>query len=485
MSIDPTIPSLAAPAAESTPASPPASLSLLATLAEAVRGSTQDFTEGPIGRALILLAVPMVLEMSMESLFAIVDIFWVSKLGADAVATVGITESLLSIVYAVAMGLAMGATALVARRIGEKDPDAAARAGVQAIALGAALAAVLGVAGGLLGPRLLGLMGGSPAVVASGGRYVAVMLGGNVVIMLLFVINAVFRGGGDAAVAMRTLFLANGLNLVLDPVLIFGLGPAPRLGVTGAAVATTIGRGVGVAYLLWTLARGRGRVAVRRAHLRVEAAAIARLLRVSAPGMFQVAVGTASWLGLVRIVSRFGSAALAGYTIGMRAIVFAILPSWGMANAAATMVGQNLGARRPERAESAVWRAGLYNVIFLGVVGTAFALLAGPIVRLFTIDAAIVPYGVDALRIVSFGFLFYAYGMVMQQAFNGAGDTWTPTFMNLACFWAWEIPLAWTLAGPFRLGPRGVFIAITVGFSTLAIAAVILFRRGTWKQKRV
>jgi len=457
----------------------------MATLAEAVRGSAQDFTEGPIGRALVLLAVPMVLEMSMESLFAIVDIFWVSKLGADAVATVGITESLLAIIYAVAMGLAMGATALVARRIGEKDPEAAARAAVQAIAVGAALAAALGVAGALLGPRLLALMGGSPAVVAGGGRYAAVMLGGNVVIMLLFVINAVFRGGGDAAVAMRTLFLANGINLVLDPVLVFGLGPAPRLGVTGAAVATTIGRGIGVAYLLWTLARGRGRVAVRRAHLRLEVDAMARLLRVSAPGMFQVAVGTASWLGLVRIVSRFGSAALAGYTIGMRAIVFAILPSWGMANAAATMVGQNLGARRPERAESAVWRAGLYNVIFLGVVGTVFGLLAGPIVRLFTSEAAILPYGVDCLRIVSFGFLFYAYGMVMEQAFNGAGDTWTPTFLNLACFWAWEIPLAWALAGPFGLGPRGVFIAITVGFSTLAVAGIVLFRRGRWKQKRV
>jgi len=456
-----------------------------ATVREAVRGSHQDFSEGPIGRAILLLAIPMVMEMMMESVFAIADIFWVSKLGADSVATVGITESMLALIYAVAIGVSVSATAMVARRIGEKDPEHAASAAVQAIALGVALAIPIGITGALLAPKLLALMGGSPALVATGWRYTAIMLGGNVVILLLFLVNAIFRGAGDAAIAMRVLWFANILNIVLGPCFIFGLGPFPKLGVTGAAVATSIGRGCGVLYQLWTLSRGRGRVVITRRHLRLEPAVMLRLLRLSGNAVFQILIGTASWIGLVRILSSFGSAALAGYTIGIRIIVFALLPSWGMANAAATMVGQSLGARKPERAERSVWIAGFYNMIFLGAVGLAFVLAAPVLIRLFTSDPAVVPYGVACLRFVSYGFLFYAYGMVLTQAFNGAGDTWTPTWLNLFCFWLWEIPLAYVLAKVVGLGPRGVFIAITVAFSLFAVLATILFRRGRWKAKLV
>ncbi|HEX9304650.1 MAG TPA: MATE family efflux transporter [Thermoanaerobaculia bacterium] len=456
-----------------------------ATVREAVRGSHQDFTEGPIGRAILLLAIPMVMEMMMESVFAIADIFWVSKLGADSVATVGITESMLALIYAVAIGVSVSATAMVARRIGEKNPEHAATAAVQAIALGVALAIPIGITGALLAPKLLALMGGSPALIATGWRYTTIMLGGNAVILLLFLINAIFRGAGDAAIAMRVLWFANILNIVLGPCFIFGLGPFPKLGVTGAAVATTIGRGCGVLFQLWTLFRGRGRVVVTRRHLRLEPAVMLRLLRLSGNAIFQILIGTASWIGLVRILSSFGSAALAGYTIGIRIIVFALLPSWGMANAAATMVGQSLGARKPERAERSVWIAGFYNMIFLGAVGLTFILGAPILIRFFTSDAAVVPFGVACLRFVSYGFLFYAYGMVLTQAFNGAGDTWTPTWLNLFCFWLWEIPLAYVLAKVVGFGPRGVFIAITIAFSTLALASAALFRRGRWKLKKV
>lgn len=434
---------------------------------------------------MLLLAVPMVLEMALESVFAVVDVFWVSQLGPDAVATVGLTESMLALVYAVAIGLAMSAAAMVARRIGERDPEAAARTAVQAIALGVAIAVPLGVAGALFSRRLLALMGASPAVVAGGGTFTAVMLGGNIVILLLFVINAVFRGAGDAAIAMRVLWLANAVNLVLDPCFIFGLGPFPELGVTGAAVATTTGRGLGVLFQLWALSRGRGRLRVQRAHLRLEPAVMLRLLRVSGSGILQTVVGTASWLGLVRILARFGSSALAGYTIGIRMVVFALLPSWGMSNAAATMVGQNLGAGKPERAERAVWVAGFYNMLFLGAVGLLFVSAPGVLARLFTRDTAVVAHATDCLRFVSYGFLFYAWGMVLTQAFNGAGDTWTPTVLNLFCFWLFEIPVAWLLAVRSGGGPRGVFAAITLAFSLLAVVSALLFRRGRWKNVQV
>ena len=451
----------------------------------AMRGTRHDYTDGPIGRAIVLLAIPMVLEVALESVLAVVNVFWVGRLGADAVATVGITESMLALIYAVAIGLSMGAAATVARRIGEKDPERAASAAVQSIGLGIAVAVPIGIAGALLAPRLLTVMGAAPSVIATGSTFTTIMLGANVVILLLFLINAIFRGAGDASMAMRSLWLANIVNLALDPCLIFGLGPFPRLGVTGAAVATCIGRGSGVLYQLWTLSRGQGRVVIGRRHLALDPAAILRLLRVSGNGILQVAIGTASWIGLVRILSGFGSAVLAGYTIGIRIIVFAIFPSWGMSNAAATMVGQNLGAKKPERAERAVWIAGFYNMLFLGSIGIAFVAFTRPLIGLFTSDPDVARFGVDCLRTIAFGFPFYAFGMVFTQAFNGAGDTWTPTRINLFVFWLFEIPLAWFLSHRAGLGPRGAFLAVMLAFSSLAVVSGTLFRRGRWKEKKI
>ena len=450
-----------------------------------MRGSAIDYTTAPVGRAVVMLAVPMVIEMAMESVFAVADVFWVAHLGADAVATVGLTESMLTLIYTAAMGLSIGATALVARRIGENDDEGAARVAGQAVLLGAAVAAVIAVAAAPMAPSLLGLMGASPEVIRSGSGFTRMMLGGNITIVMLFMLNAVFRGSGDAAIALRVLWFGNILNIALGPCFIFGLGPFPELGVTGAAVATNIGRGSAVVYQLVTLLRGRGRVKLERRHLRFDRAIMAGVLRLSGSGTFQILIATASYVGLVRILSLFGSGALAGYTIGIRVIVFALLPAFGISNAAATMVGQNLGAGRPDRAEQAVWTAAVYNMAFLGSVGLLFLVAAGPISSLFTIDPLVQPFAVDCLRIVSLGFVFYACGMVLTQAFNGAGDTWTPTVMNLFVFWLWEIPLAYWLAVHAGLGPRGVFIALTVAYSTLAVVSAILFRRGKWKLKKV
>lgn len=450
---------------------------------EALRGSHQDYTDGPVGRSILLLAVPMVLEMAMESVFAVVDIFFVSRLGSDAVAAVGLTESLLALVYALAMGLGIGATALVARRIGEKNAEGAAHAAVQAIILALVVSAVLGIAGSLLAPRLLAMMGASPEVIRIGTGYARVMLGGEAAIIILFVVNAIFRGAGDAAIAMRVLWLANLINIVLCPCFIFGLGPFPQLGVTGAAVATTIGRSTGAAFAIWRLTRKDGRIPVGRRHLRPDLAAMGQILRLSATATLQMLIGTASWIGMARIVAAFGSPVLAGYTVGMRVVIFALLPSFGLSNAAATMVGQALGAKKPERAERAVWKACVYNLVFLGVVGLVFVVLAGPIIRLFSTDPEVVRHGSAALRVIAAGFPLYAYGMVLTQSFNGAGDTWTPTWINLAVFWAFEIPLAWLLSR--AIGPLGAFLAITIAFSTLAVVSGLIFRRGKWKTKVV
>jgi len=464
----------------------PSTESFWSGVREALRGSRRDYTEGPIGRAILVLAVPMVLEMVMESVFAVCDVFFVSRLGADAVATVGLTESMLTIIYALAMGLAIGATAMVARRTGERDTDGAARAAVQAIVLGALIALVLGVSGVIAAPHLLGIMGASPSVLATGTTYARIMYGGNATIVLLFLVNAIFRGAGDAAIAMRVLWLANAINIALGPCLIFGLGPFPALGVKGAAIATNIGRGTGALFALSRLLGGRSsRISIVRRHIRVEPAAMWRLIRLSASGTLQTLIGTASWIGLIRILSSFGSGVLAGYTIGIRVIIFALLPSWGLSNAGATMVGQALGARKPERAEQAVWVAGFYNMCFLGVVGLLFVLLARPIANIFTTDPAVVPNAVDALRIISLGFLFYAYGMVIAAAFNGAGDTMTPTILNVVVFWLWEIPLAFVLSKTLDFGPRGVYLAVTVAFSTLALLSAGLFKRGRWKTRKV
>jgi putative MATE family efflux protein len=452
---------------------------------ESLRGSQQDYTVGPIGRSIILLAIPMVLEMCMESVFAVVDIKWVSYLGADAMAAVGLTESLLTLIYALAIGLSIGATAMIARRIGEHDKEGAARAAVQAVGLGLIVAFTLALVGAPLAPRLLALMGASPSVIERGVWFTRVMLAGNVTVVMLFMINAIFRGAGDAAIAMRVLWLANAINIVLGPCFIFGLGPFPKLGIVGAAVATNIGRGTGALYAFSRLVRKGGRFEIRRSHFRLEPAIMMRLVRLSATGTFQVFIGMASWIGLVRTISSFGTDVVAGYIVGIRVILFALLPSWGMSNAAATMVGQALGARKPDRAARAVWTAGFYNMIFLGSVGLIFVVFARQIIGLFTTDPAVMPFGIDCLRIVASGFLFYAYGMVLTQSFNGAGDTWTPTIINLFVFWLWELPLAYVLAIVMGLGPRGVFLAITIAFSTLAIVSALFFRRGKWKMKVV
>ena len=453
---------------------------------ESVRGEVHhDFTVGPIGRAVLLLAIPMVLEVVLESVFAVADIFWVSRLGPDAVASVGLTESLLTIIYALAMGLGIGATAVVARRIGEKDPEGAARAAVQALLLAVLVSVVLGTAGALLAPRLLALMGGSPSVIATGRGYATIMLGGEAAIIVLFVANAIFRGAGDAAIAMRVLWLANIINIVLGPLLIFGPGPFPALGVTGAAIATTTGRSIGAIYAVTRLFRQASRIPVGRRHLRLDVGVMRQILSLSGSATLQNLIGMASWIGLVRILAGYGSEALAGYTIAVRLIIFALLPSWGLSNAAATMVGQSLGARKPDRAERAVWQAGAYNARFLVAVGIVFFLAAPLILRAFTDDPAVTRYAVHCLRIVALGYPLYAYGMVLTQSFNGAGDTWTPTRLNLFCFWIFEIPLAWSLAELAGLGPYGVFWAIMAAFSLLAITSAVIFRRGRWKLRVV
>ena len=468
-----------------SPATPSSQPSLWSLLRESIRGSHQDFTAGNLNRAILLLAVPMVLEMALESLFAVVDVFWVAHLGANAVATVGLTESLLSLVIAVGLGLSLSTTAMVARRIGEKDPAGAAVAGVQAIALGLAISLAIGAPCLIFAPDLLRLMGASPAIVAVGSGYARIALGGSGVLLLLFLNNAIFRGTGDAAIAMRILWVSNIINLALDPCFIFGLGPFPRLGVTGAAVATLTGRSIGLGYQFYRLLRGTERIRILRRQLRINVHVLLRLARVSVTGVLQFAIAHTSWIGLVRIVSMFGAAALAGYTIAIRIVIFAILPAWGLSNAAATLVGQNLGAGQPERAEQSVWRTGIYNMLFLGSVGVLFIFFAEPLIWLFSHDPAVVPLGAACLRIVSYGNIGYAYGMVMLQAFNGAGDTVTPTYVYLFGFWLLEIPLAYWLAIPAHLRSNGVFVAIVIAETAIAAASAVLFKRGRWKRQQI
>jgi len=458
---------------------------LWSSIREAVRGSHQDYTIGSLNRAILLLAIPMVLEMALESLFAVVDVFWVGRIGEDAVATVGLTESMLTLVFAVAMGLSLSATAMVARRIGEGDPEGAAVAGVQAIFLGLILSAAIGVPCAIFAPNLLRLMGASPAIVSLGSNYARIALGGSGVVMMLFLNNAIFRGAGDAAIAMRLLWLSNIINLALDPCLIFGLGPFPKLGVTGAALATFSGRGIGVIYQFYRLMRGTERIRVLRRQIRVKWDVLARLMRVSATGIVQFAIAQSSWIGLVRIVSIFGAAAVAGYTIAIRVVIFAILPSWGLSNAAATLVGQNLGAKHPQRAEKSVWRTALYNTLFLGGIGVIFILFSVPIVRIFTHDPAVVSRAAACLRIVSYGNVGYACELVFLQAFNGAGDTITPTVINFFGFWIFEIPLAYWLAIHQRMGSNGVYWSIAIAEAAIAVASLVLFRRGKWKKQEI
>jgi putative MATE family efflux protein len=450
----------------------------------AARGTSHDYTQGAVARAIFLLSVPMVLEMAMESVFVVVDIFWVARLGADAIAIVGLTESIMVVVYTLAFGLSIGATATVARRIGEKDADGAAHAAVQAIALGFLVSGTVALTGIIFAPDLLRLMGGSELLIEQGTPFARVMLGGSVTAFMLFIVNSVFRGAGDAAVAMSTLFRANIINLVLGPLLIFGIGPLPALGVLGAAMATTFGRGVGVLIGLRRLTHDSGHLIVRPEHIRVDFPAMGRLARMCAAGTFQIFVSSAAWMGLVRVLAGFGSAAVAGYTIAIRIVIFAILPAFGMSNAAATMVGQSLGASNPDRAETAVWSAARYNLIFLGALGVLFVAFAPMIVGAFTTDPEVARVAVFGLRTIAIGFPMFAYGMVLTQSFNGAGDTWTPTWINLGVFWVFEIPLAFLLARTPATW-KGVFLAVTIGYSMLAIVSALLFRRGKWKLKRV
>ena len=452
---------------------------------QALTGEHLDFTTVPLNRAVLLLAIPMVLEMIMESLFAVVDVFWVSRLGKEAVAVVGLTESVMTLIYAVAIGLAIAASAIVARRIGEKAPERAAEAAGQVMLLGFGVSAGLGLVLGYFAPDILRLMGADESIVTLGHGFTRIMLGCNATVFMIFLINAIFRGAGDAVLAMRTLWLANALNIVLGPCFIFGWGPFPELGVMGAAVATNIGRGVGVLYQLWHLAGHHSRVRVRLHHLKPSADVLRAVLTTASSGTAQLLISTTSWVGLFKILSMFGSAALAGYTIAIRCVMFVLMPAWGLANAGATLVGQNLGAGKPERSEAAVRVATLYNTIFLGVVGVLFVVFAGRIVSLFTTDPEVLMHGTRALWIVSIAFPLYAAGMCLGAAFNGAGDTWTPTKLNFFCFWLGQIPLAWILAKGFHLGAMGVFISVPASFTALAVWTAVLFKQGKWKQQRI
>lgn len=447
----------------------------------AITGKEQEFTSGSIRRAVFMLSIPMILEMLMESIFALVDILYVSQVSVNAVATIGLTESVITLVYAVAIGLSMAATAIVARRVGEKDIEKASRASVQVIILGVLVASIISVIGILYPKEILGLMGAEPNLIAEGYGYTKVLLGGNITIMLLFLINAIFRGAGDASMAMWTLVLSNGLNIILDPIFIFGFGPVPALGVEGAAFATTIGRGAAVVFQLAILLLGYGKIKIAFKDLIIRLNVMMNLIKVSLGGIGQFLIGTSSWVFLMRIMSEFGSEVLAGYTIAIRVMMFTLMPAWGMSNAAATLVGQNLGALKPERAELSVWKTARYCAIFMVLVSVVYLVFAPQIIILFNKTPDVVKYGSLCLRIIAAGYIFYAYGMVVINAFNGAGDTKTPTYINFICFWIVQLPFAYLMAITFNFGPTGVFWAITFAEMLIAVIAIIWFKKGYWK----
>ncbi len=455
-----------------------------ASVREALGGGHQDYTTGSLNRGVLLLAIPMVLEMAGESVFVLVDAYFVGRLGASSLAALALTETMLAIIYSIAVGLAMSTTAMIARRTGEKDTRGAARAAVQAILLAMGIAVILGATGSILAPKLLRVMGGSPEVVAVGTMFARIQMGGMVVIILLFVNNAIYRGAGDATMAMRSVWLANGINIVLDPMLIFGIGFFPELGLTGAAVATTTGRGIGVLYQLWSMSRGE-RIRVTRRDVAVDFGIIKKLVRVSVGGVGQMLVSQVSYIGSIRILSEFGTTVLAGYLLAIRLVIFILLPAWGLANAAATLVGQNLGAGKPDRSERAVYVTGFWNMGVMAVITVVFVSLAPSILAPFAPDAATHDVGTRALRIISYGYIFYAWGMVTMQAFNGAGDTMTPTKINIGVFWFFQLPLAWLLAFPLGFGEDGVFWSFALAYSLSAIVGLVIFRRGGWKEKVV
>jgi putative MATE family efflux protein len=451
----------------------------------AVKGKEQDFTAISIRRAIFMLSVPMILEMLMESIFALVDILYVSQVSVNAVATIGLTESVITLVYAVAIGLSMAATAVVARRVGEKNLKGASQAAVQVIFLGIAVSAIVSVVGILYAKEILALMGAEPDLIAEGYGYTKVLLGGNVTIMLLFLINAVFRGAGNASVAMKALILSNGLNIILDPIFIFGFGPIETYGVEGAAIATTIGRGIAVIFQLLILFKGYSKIKIRLKDVVLKIEVMINLIKVSLGGIGQFLIGTSSWVFLVRIMSEFGSEVLAGYTIAIRVMMFTLMPAWGMSNAAATLVGQNLGAQQPDRAEQSVWKTGKYNAWFMGLVSIIYLVFAPQIISLFNTTPDVVKYGSMCLRIIAAGYIFYGYGMVVINSFNGAGDTKTPTYINFVCFWLFQLPIAYLMAITLNFGPSGVFTAITLAEIIIAIVAIIWFKKGHWKLVKV
>ena len=451
----------------------------------AVTGKETEFTTGSIRKAIFMLSIPMILEMMMESIFAIVDIAYVSQVSVNAVATIGLTESVITLVYAVAIGLSIAATAVVARRIGEKDIKGARESAVQAILLGIVVAIIVGAIGFFYAKEILSLMGAEQDLINEGYGYTQLLIGGNITILLLFLINAIFRGAGDASIAMWTLVLSNGLNIILDPIFIFGWGPIPEYGVMGAAIATNIGRGTAVLFQLGILFFGWSRIKIGLNDVVLRLSVMFNLIKVSMGGIAQFLIGTSSWVFLMRMMSEFGSEVLAGYTIAIRVMLFTLMPSWGMSNAAATLVGQNLGAKQPERAETSVWKTARYNAYFMAIVSVIYLLFAHNIVGWFSDNPVVVENGGLCLQIIAAGYIFYAYGMVVTQAFNGAGDTKTPTKINLIAFWMFQLPFAYLAAITFKMGALGVFLAITLAEVMLAVIAIVWFKKGNWKKVQV
>ena len=451
----------------------------------ALTGKDTDFTSGSIRKAIFMLSIPMVLEMLMESIFALVDIAYVSRVSVNAVATIGLTESVITLIYALASGLSMAATAIVARRVGEKNLQGARESAVQVIILGITVAIITGIFGAIYSKEILGLMGGSSELIQEGHGYTQLMIGGNITILLLFLINAIFRGAGDASVAMWILVLSNGLNIILDPIFIFGWGPIPEYGVMGAAIATNIGRGTAVLFQLIILFFGWSKIKIGISDIVIRFKVMTNIIKVSAGGIAQFLIGTSSWIFLMRIMSEFGSEVLAGYTIAIRVIMFSLMPSWGMSNAAATLVGQNLGANKPDRAEESVWKTGKYNAIFMFSISLIYLFFAEDIILSFNSTPQVVEYGTLCLQIIAAGYVFYAYGMVLTQAFNGAGDTNTPTKINFLIFWVLQLPFAYIMAITFKFGAVGVFLAISIAEVLLTIVSYILFKKGKWKEIKV
>jgi putative MATE family efflux protein len=458
----------------------------IALIKQSLRGKEHDYTKGSIRGAIVLLAIPMILELSLESVFAVVDMFFVGKLGANAIATVGLTESAITIIYSMAIGLSTAATAVVARRIGEKDPDGAAHAGMQSLLIALITTTIISIAGIIFAADILRLMGASDEVVKEGAVFTRIMLGGSLAIILLFLINGIFRGAGDAAMAMKSLWIASLLNIFLCPMLINGYGPFPELGLKGAAIATVIGRSSGVLYQCYHLFKGKGTIKVKRWHFKWDPPVLKTIIKVAWPATLQFVIQSGSWIVLAALVAHTGGTdATAGYQVAIRNVVFFILPAWGLSNAAATLVGQNLGAKQPDRAERSVLLTMRYNAIFMAGVMLLFLLFASPIISIFTSEPEVHRFGVLSLQIIGSGYIFYGIGMVMIQALNGAGDTKTPTWINFAGFWLFQIPMGYLLAKTFGLGPLGAFIAIPVAESVIALTAWYYFKKGKWKEVKV